>query len=125
MAQVLVLVMDQTELCPDVLDAWQAVGVPGVTIVESSGTRAEYDETRDDLPFVVSLRSVLETQEHGNRTLFAIIHDEAVVERAANAALRILRGEGKGFHGIMFTLPATRVWDDREYREASSTSAEA
>jgi hypothetical protein len=110
MAQILFLVIDDEDLSPDILEAWEQVGVPGVTMAETLGSKHHHDATRDDLPFVVSLRAVLESQETRTRTFFSVIDDDAVVERAIAAALRVIPDLAEGHHGIMFTMPVSRVW---------------
>ena len=37
MANLLVLVLDDVEHCPSILDAWNKAGVMGITILESTG----------------------------------------------------------------------------------------
>lgn len=110
MAQILVLIIDNESFAPDVLERWEQIGVPGVTMIDTTGSRHEHDKTRDDLPFVVSLRSVLEAQEKNTRTLFSVIEDDAVVVQAAAAVLNIIPDFEHGHQGIMFTVPVTRVW---------------
>lgn len=110
MAQLLVLVLDQEERVSDVLEAWEQMGVPGVTMLNSTGSTHENQETRDDLPFVVSLRSVLEAQEKETRTLFSVIENDSVVEQAAAAVLRIIPDFAEGHRGIMFTTPILQLW---------------
>jgi nitrogen regulatory protein P-II 1 len=107
----LVLVIDDLELEPDVLEAWEDAGVPGVTVLDSQGSRREDDESgRDDLPLIISLRSVLSSEETNNRMLFSVIDDEAVLEKAIQAAEHII-GDFRDRHtGIMFVVPVSRAW---------------
>lgn len=109
-AQILVLVFDQEELTPDILSAWEAAGVPGVTLVDSTGSRHAHGDTRDDLPFVVSLRSVLESQETRTQLLFSVIDNDAVCQNAVSAVLKIIPDFEQGHRGIMFTMPVTQMW---------------
>ncbi|MCC7165853.1 MAG: hypothetical protein IT331_25370 [Anaerolineae bacterium] len=110
MAQLLVLVIDNTELTPDILTAWETAGVPGVTLVDSTSSHRGHDDSRDDLPFVVSLRSVLESQEKRTQMLFSVIESDVVCSEAVNAVLKLIPDLGQGHRDIMFTMPVTRVW---------------
>ena len=110
MAQLLVLVLDKEELTPDILSAWEAAGVAGVTLVDSTGSRHVHNNPRDDLPFVVSLRSVLESQEKRTQLLFSVIEQDSVCEQAVNAVLKIIPDFVHGHRGIMFTMPVTQIW---------------
>ena len=110
MAQLLVLVIDNEADTSDILSAWENAGVPGVTLIDSTGSRHEHDGTRDDLPFVVSLRAVLEQKEKPTQMLFTVIESDAVCEQAVQAVLQIIPDFEQGHRGIMFTLPVARVW---------------
>ncbi len=56
MANLITLVLVNDSLCDEVVHAWEAVGVPGLTIVESCGIRHDHrgQGTRDDLPIFPS-----------------------------------------------------------------------
>lgn len=110
MAQLLILVIDEEEFTPDILAAWEAAGVPGVTLVDSTDSRHDHGNSRDDLPFVVSLRSVLESREKRTQLLFSVIDSEAVCQLAVAAVLKIIPDFTLGHRGIMFTMPVTQMW---------------
>jgi hypothetical protein len=110
MAQLLVLVIDEEDMTPDILTAWEQAGVPGVTMIDSAGSQHKHDNTRDDLPLIVSLRSVLEASEKETRTFLSVIEDDAVLNQAIAAVLRIIPDFNQGHRGIMFTVPVGRVW---------------
>lgn len=116
MAQLLVLVVDQVEFVPEVLAAWREIGIPGVTILDSLGSQRQADSERDDLPLMPSLRNILGGHETHNRTLFSVIEDEAVLEKAAQAALRILGDLEQPNNGIMFTVPVGQAWGHTRLR---------
>ena len=75
-----IFVVDEIEHCPELFDAWEEIGVTGVTIIESTGLgrirrAAGY---RDDLPLMPSLRNLLQTQEEHHRTLMVLVKEEAI-----------------------------------------------
>ncbi len=110
MAHLLVLVIDDDDLTHDILEAWEQVGVPSVTMIDTRGSQHKPPETRDDLPFVVSLRSVLEVQEKETRTLFSVIESDILLQQATAAVLRLIPDFAQGHRGIMFTTPVNQVW---------------
>ncbi len=105
MAHLLVLVVDDLEQFPNILKAWEEIGVPGITVIESLGSRRMHDALRDDLPLMVSLRAVFETQETHNRTLFAVVDDEVILDKAVQAAQQIVGDFAQPHTGILFTVP--------------------
>ena len=79
MANLLVLVLDDVEHCPSILDAWNKAGVMGITILESTGQARLRRAMRDDLPLMPSLRDLLAGGEMHHRTLFSVVDDDEVV----------------------------------------------
>jgi nitrogen regulatory protein P-II 1 len=90
MAQLLVFVLDNLEQCPDVLAAWEEAGVTGVTILESTGMVRVRQALQDDFPLMPSLRDLLVGREAHHRTLFSIVQDDAVLERAIAATHHVI-----------------------------------
>ena len=111
MAHLVVLVLDCAACCPDVLQAWENAGAPGVTILESTGLGRlrRGTEMRDDLPLVPSLLDLLGADEKHHRTLFAVIDDDEIVERVIQAAERIVGDFSEPHSGLLFVVPVSRV----------------
>jgi hypothetical protein len=120
MAHLLVFITDEEEFIPDVLDAWQEAGVPGVTMADTFGTTHKHT-MRDDLPFVVSLRAVLESRETRTRTLFSVIPDRDVLDKASAAVFKLIPDFDEGHRGIMFVMPLERVWGSTNAPHAHKT----
>ncbi len=109
MASLLILVIDNLEQFPDLLKAWEEIGVPGITVLESLGSRRAEEGLRDDWPLLISLRAVLERQEMHNRTMFAVIDEEAILEKAIQSAQNIVGDFSQPHTGILFTVPVDRA----------------
>lgn len=112
MAQLVMLVLDDPDKTDEIIDAWIAAGVSGVTILPSSGLRHRLARRggRDDLPLMPTLSSLLRGREEPQRTLFAIVQDNFNVE-ALVAATEKITGELDDPHtGILFVVPVTQVW---------------
>ncbi len=109
MAHLLVLVLDELEKCTDVLDAWEAVGVTGVTILESTGLGRVRQAMHDDFPLLPSLRNFLTRREMQHRTLFSVVEDEAILERAIAAAQQVVGDLSQPNTGLLFVVPVSQV----------------
>lgn len=109
MTHLLVLVLDNMEHCPMVLDAWEGAGVTGVTILESTGLVRVRQGIRDDFPLLPSLRSLLVGSETHHRTLFSVIQEDAVLERAIEATQRIVGDLSQPYTGLLFVVPVSQV----------------
>jgi hypothetical protein len=109
MTNLLVFVLDNLEQCPDILDAWEEAGIPGVTILESTGLGHLRNAMRDDLPLLPSLRDLLASRELHHRTFFTVIEDEATLERVIAATERIVGDFTRHHTGLLFVVPVIRV----------------
>lgn len=109
MAYVVILVLDNLEQCPAVLDAWEEAGVGGVTILESSGLGRLRGIVSDDLPLIPSLRDLFATREFRHRTLFTVVEDDAMLERVIQATEKVVGDLNEPHTGLLFAVPVSRV----------------
>ena len=110
MYHMILLILDKLEQCPSVLDAWDAAGAAGITILESTGlARVRKSALRDDLPLMPSIESLLKGREEHHRTLFTVVEDEAQVDRIIEATLAITGNLDEPNSGALFVLPVTRA----------------
>lgn len=112
MPELIVLVLNDPDKIEDVLAAWLAVGIAGVTILDSSGLSQQVSQhrLRDDLPLFPSLKDLLRSREESHRTLCAVVPDGFDVEGLAAATEKITGALTEPDTGILFTLPVTRAW---------------
>ncbi len=111
MANMLVLVLDDPDKFSAIIDAWESIGVPGVTMLDSIGSRQLRRHARqDDLPLIPSMRSVIAGTEEHNRTLFAVFEDDDLLERAIHSAQDIIGDFMDPKTGILFVVPVSRAW---------------
>lgn len=110
--ELIVLVLNDPGKTEDVLAAWLAVGISGVTILDSSGLSYQMSQRklRDDLPLFPSLKDLLRSREEPHRTLFVVVPDGFDVEGLVTATEKITGALDKPNTGILFTLPVTRAW---------------
>ncbi len=105
---VVVLVLDNVSLCPELLHVWEEAGVPGATVLESTGLH-RLSKLRDDLPLIPSARNFLENREFPHRTIFAVVPDEPALDRVVKATRSLIDFSAPN-SGVLFVLPAAQVY---------------
>ena len=112
MAELMVLVLDDPDKMEDVLAAWLAVGITGVTILDSSGLNHQVGKRRlrDDVPLFPSLETLLRGREEHHRTLFVVVPDDFDMQALVVATEKVVGAFDEPNTGILFTLPVTRAW---------------
>ncbi len=110
MYHMILLVLDDINQCTTILEAWEAQGVGGVTILESTGLgRVRKMSIRDDIPLMPSLSRLLQTREERHRTLFTVVETEEMVDNVIKATETILGNMEEPHNGVIFVLPVSRV----------------
>jgi hypothetical protein len=110
MAYLVVLVLDDPDLSDALLNAWEAAGVRGVTILESSGIgRVRRAALRDDMPLMPSLRNIMRGGEEHHRTFFSVVESEEQVNVLAHAAQQVVGDFSQHHTGVLFALPISHV----------------
>jgi nitrogen regulatory protein PII len=112
MAYLVVLIVDNLDHFQPVLDAWEAEGVTGVTILESSGIgRARRAGLRrDDFPLMPSLRDILQSKEYHHRMLLSVVDSDTKVEALARAAESVMGDLNQADTGLMFVIELYKVY---------------
>jgi nitrogen regulatory protein PII len=122
MFYLVVLVLDDPNQCRDVLDAWEAAGAPGVTILDSSGLgRVRRATLRDDLPLMPSLSDLLQRDEDHHRTLFSLIKDQSQIEAIVQATQTVIGDLENKDTGLLFVVPVSHVYGQRKVGGTKNT----
>ncbi|MGQ9786688.1 MAG: hypothetical protein ACUVSJ_09525 [Anaerolineae bacterium] len=80
MGHLVLLVLDDMAVLPALLEAWQSIGVSGVTILQSAGAyRTQKWLRRMGLS---ALDRLFDSEETSRRTLLNAFEEEAILERA-------------------------------------------
>lgn len=109
MFAVVVLVLDNPELLPDVLRCWDEAGVQGATVLASTGMRRVAKMMgRDDMPLMPTLRDLTQSEELAQQTIFTVVQQTAV-DDIIEATERVVGKLDQPDTGVLFVLPATRV----------------
>jgi nitrogen regulatory protein PII len=120
MSYMVVLVVDDIEQCPAVLDAWEEVGVSGVTILASTGLgRIRKAGLRDDLPLMPNLSDLLENEEIQHRTLISVVDSQEIVDQMLSAVEKVIGDLDNPNTGFMFVVPVSQVFGFGKYRTAT------
>ena len=113
MRQMVLLVLNEPEYCMALLDAWDAAGVSGITILESTGlVRMRRMGAKDNLPIIPRLFDFVKSVEAHHRTIFSVAEDEEqvkVIVDATNAAFDEMRKIGAENSAVMFVLPVSEM----------------
>ena len=111
MAYLVVFVVDDPDNCPEILESWEAIGVTGVTILESTGLgRLKRAGLRDDMPLMPSVRSLFQGKEVHHRTLFSVVDDQSKVDEMVEIVQMKLGDLNQENTGFLFVVPVTQVY---------------
>jgi hypothetical protein len=105
----LMMVLDDVSRLNEVLSAWEAAGVRGVTILESTGL-ARVLERHHPRAAYVGFSGLFGGGRVSHNTLIAVIDDMAQAEAAAAATEAVVGALHEPHTGILFVLPVLRAW---------------
>lgn len=112
-------VLDDPDLLDRVLEAWEAAGATGVTIVESTGIRRRRGV---HVPARYAFGHHGRRIEAGHYTLFAVVGDERQARELLQAAEAVVGDLGQPDTGILAAWPLTLVkglWAEERGSEAA------
>lgn len=111
MAFLVACILDNLDDCPAILEAWENIGIYGVTILESTGLgRLKRTGLLDSMPLMPSLRDIFERGEVHHRTLFSVVDEQSMVDRMVEEVQKILGDLDKGRTGFLFVVPVLQVY---------------
>jgi len=111
MNSMVIFVLNNVDYCHDILDAWEAAGIVGVTILESSGLgRVRNASMRDDLPIMPSLSDLFKSTETRHRTLFTVTKDQAEIDVIIEATQSVVGDLEQSDTGLLIVLPVSQVY---------------
>lgn len=118
MSFLVIAIIDDVELCPSILEAWENIGVKGVTILESTGLgRIRKAGLLDDIPLMPSLEDLFEKDEIHHRTLFSVVESQEMADRMAEAVQQSTGDLEEPNTGFMFVVPVLKVFGMGKHRE--------
>ncbi len=105
----LIMVLDDSNQLASVLSAWREVGVPGITILESTGINRILPRHTAQ-PMFAGFSQIFAGGSVGHHTIFAIIDSISIAEDAARASEEVLGDLSKPHTGIMCVVPVEKAW---------------
>lgn len=105
----LMLVLDDPNRLDEVLDAWDEVGVSGVTIIESSGINRRRMARQVGALFMEGINRLIGSEEESHYTLLVIVPDDACVQDCLKAVEEITGDLNNPNTGVLATWPLTFV----------------
>jgi len=111
MPKLIVVIVTEMQVCHDMIRLWEELGVPGATILDSMGMRhlQQRHAHRDDLPFMPSLRLMLEQEEYNHRTVFSVVPDEFDVDNLIRRTEDLVGNFEDPHTGLIFVMPVLQV----------------
>lgn len=104
-------ILNNPDKCYDVLDAWEAAGAAGVTILPSTGLgRIRNVGLLEDMPLMPSLEEFFMHDETQHRTLITAVKERAVVDRVVQATYRVIGDLSLPHTGILLVLPVLEAY---------------
>jgi nitrogen regulatory protein PII len=117
MSYLVVLIVNDIDDCPDILDAWEAAGVLGITIFASTGLgRVRRAGLRDDLPLMPSIEDMFSDEEEQSRTLMSVVDSQEMVDKMVAIAQQILGNLENPHTGFLFVLPVIQAFGMGKHR---------
>jgi nitrogen regulatory protein PII len=106
-----VLIVNDVNDCPAILDAWEEAGVLGITIFASTGLgQVRRAGLRDDLPLLPSLEDLFSDEEAQNRTLMSVVEGQEMVDKMVAIAQKILGDLDDPHTGFLFVVPVSQAF---------------
>jgi len=117
MNYLVVLIVDDIDDCPAILDAWEAAGVLGVTILASTGLgHIRKAGLRDDIPLMPSLQDLFEGDEVPHRTLLSVVDSQELVDKMIDIAQHIIGNLEDPHTGFLFIVPVIQAYGLGKHR---------
>jgi nitrogen regulatory protein PII len=105
----LFFVLDDPARLDEVLDAWDAIGVTGVTIIESSGINRRKRARQVGTPFMAGINRLMSSQQESHYTLITIVKGEEVVSKCITAVEEIVGDLNLPNSGVLAAWPLPMV----------------
>ncbi len=113
-----IFVLDDVNYCHDVLNAWEDIGIVGVTMLDSSGLgRVRSAGARDDIPLMPSLSDIFKKSETQHRTLFTVVEGEEKIKAIVKATESVVGSLAEPNTGFLFAMPVSHVYGQSKRQE--------
>ncbi len=111
MTKMVLVITTKIERGPQVAEAWEELGAPGVTLIDCHGLHRLRERSKTlEINLIVSLASVMRQIEETNQIIFSVVDDDLVdpLIDAAGDVLGAVDPDWQGV-GVAFVLPVERT----------------
>lgn len=105
----LVMVLDDVARLGDILNVWMEAGLPGITILESTGVNRVRQRRAPEAAFA-GFSQIFGSGRVGHNTIFSIIPTLDLAEKAVAATEAVVGKLDEPHKGIVFVLPVVQAW---------------
>lgn len=105
----LIFVLEQNTLLPEILEKLYKVGVTGTTVLNSVGMGRLLVQYGRTSPVGNLIKEKLRKGNYTNKTLFAVIRSEEILDKAIETIDEVVGDLEKPDTGILFTIKLDRV----------------
>ncbi|MBI5298268.1 MAG: hypothetical protein HY869_22545 [Chloroflexi bacterium] len=116
----ILFVLHDPDYLDELLAAWEAEGVRGVTVLFSTGLGRirQKSAMRDDIPLMPSLEDFYEAPDDLSRTLFTTVQDHALVDALVTATRRVVGNLEDPDTGLLLVMPVLEAYGLQKGRPA-------
>ena len=122
MSKLVILITSRIEEGHQIGEAWQKVGAPGVTFVESYGLRRlqEASKSTELLAGMMSMFEILRQQDETSLIVLSIVDDDATVNHLLDATKAVLGDLLSPNTGVAFVIDVERAIGVRDHGKGSN-----
>lgn len=102
-------VLDDPDRLDDVLDAWDAIGVSGATIIESTGINRRKRAALVGTGVMAGINRLMSSDIENHYTLFVIVPDIEMASACLQAAESVVGNLDQPNSGVLAAWPLTLV----------------
>ena len=108
----IILFLYNPDLLEELLKEWGEIGVNGATVQFRTGMERilQKQGIREDIPLIPSLDDFYEAPETVSRTIFAVIKEEAMIDKILAATQRIIGDLNTTETGVLLALPVFKAY---------------
>ena len=99
-----IFVLHNPDMLDKVLEAWQAIGISGVTIIESTGVHRR-SQQKKRIPMRFQFAPLGVSFEEGNITLMTVLRTKEILNNCVSTAESIIGDLNNPDTGIVFSWP--------------------
>ncbi|MDP1713139.1 MAG: hypothetical protein Q8L41_00210 [Anaerolineales bacterium] len=108
----IILFLHNPDLLEELLKEWNDEGVDGATVLFSTGMERllQKQGIRDDIPLIPSLDDFYKAPETLSRTIFAVIKEEAQIDKVLAATQRVTGDLNTPGAGVFLVMPVLKTY---------------